>query len=513
MTNVKNVAKYSAIITGILIISKGIGFIREFVIAVTLGATRQSDIFKIATTMPNVFLSCISAVLVTAFIPIFASVKEDREKADTFFNNVFNFILIICIVLSILGVAGSPILIKLFAGGFKGNDFNSAVFMTKITMPSIIFLALSGLYTGYLQSYGVYLQPAMTGIISNIVIIVGLVCFSKYGITAAVIAFLISSIAQMYIQRPFMHGYKYKFFINIHDKNLKRIVILGLPMFINNIVSQVNLMVDKNFASRLVAGSISVVDYASKLSTIINQVFIVSITTVLYPMLTEKFVKKDKEGFESLFNKTVNLVILVAIPMIVGMIILSTPLVKIFLEHGKFDANATAITSLCLKYLAVSTLGYAFLDSLSKIFFSANETVIPMINGFIQIVINIVLIITLVPKMGVSGLALANTLSSLIIALLMFIELRYKLPGLKYKKVIVIFIKVVLASAVMGVILELLFKLLNSLFLNNSTLVLALKVIIVSVVAVLIYIINLKLLKVDELNSVISFKFLKKRSN
>jgi len=512
-TKTKNIAKYSAIITIILIISKVFGSLREFVIAAVFGATAESDVFKIATTIPNSIFSCVSAALVTTFIPVFSIVKNDKEKSNDFFNNIVNVVTIACLILSALGMIFSKFLVKLFASGFTPKYLEMASDMTKIVMPSIIFLAIAGLYTGYLQCYGIYVQPAITSIVSNIVIIVGILVFIRYGIKAAIISFLISAVVQVIVQRPFMKGFKYKLHINLKDENLKRMIKLGTPILISATVSQISLIVDRTFASHLTAGSISVVDYASKISTLINQVFVASITTVLYPMLTEKFNNEDKTEFKKLLVKTINIVLIVTIPLMLCMIALSTPIVKLLLQHGKFNAEATKTTSMCLKYLAVSTLGFALMDSLSKTFFSARETIIPIINGFIQVVLNVILIVVFVPMFKVNGLALATTVSSLIMGTILLFEVKKRLGGLSAKKTIGVFAKSLMLGTGMALSAYAVYFGISSVINTNSIVKLTCALALSGITALIALIILSKLLKISEIEEIIGFKFKKKQHN
>ncbi|WP_291632272.1 murein biosynthesis integral membrane protein MurJ [Clostridium sp.] len=510
-TKIKNVAKYSAMIAMILILSKLIGTVREFIIAAQFGASIESDIFKTATRIPYIFYGCVGAALTTSFIPAFSKVKDDIKEANEFFNNILNILFVLCFILTLLGIVFSTELTQTMASGFNSEAIAKTVFMTKIAMPSIIFLALSGLYTGYLQSYGIFLQPALTGIVSSIVVIVGILVFYKYGIIAAVIAFLISSVAQMMIQRPFMPNYKYKMYINLKDENVRGMLKLAIPTLISTAVNQINVIVASDYASRLGAGSISVVDYASKLSTLISQVFIVSITTVFYPMLTERFAQNDHEGFKNLFIKSVNVVILIAVPLVFGLAALSTPIVKLTLGHGKFDTAATVSTALCLKYLAFSGLGYSLIDILSKVFYSTRNTVTPMINGFVLIILNIILIVLLAPKYGVVGLALASTISVTIMAIIMAVELKFKLKNIKFRKIETVFIKSLIAGIFMMIVVTISNKGVNIIIPRDSTVLLAAKILIVTVIGAICYTLSLAILKVKELEFILSFKALKKR--
>lgn len=497
MSEIKKFAKYSIYVTILLIISKLTGYIREFLIAVKFGATRESDIFKIASTMPTVLFSCIAAALVTAFIPVFAGIKRDRQKADEFFNNILNIILLICTMLAIIGIIFSPQLTYLFASGFKGKDFYTTVYMTRILMPSIIFLGISGLYSGYLQSYDIFLQPTIAAVVANVVIILGIILFYKYGIISAIIATFLGAVAQAYTQRPFMKGYKYKFHLNFKDKNVIRMLKLAVPTIISTAVSQINLMVGRNFASNLSAGSISIYDYAYKINSIINLVFITSITTVLYPSLTEKYATEKYDEFKEMILKSINLIIIVAVPFILGVFALSTPVIMLLLEHGKFDRNATIATSLCLKYISFSALGYSLIDIFSRIFYSTKDTVTPMINGFVNVGINVALIFILVPRFQIKGLALSTTLSTLIISTIMFIQIIRKIKYKRYYKNLITLLKTIFSGIVMAIIVSLAFKYMDNIIKGGNA-ILALKLIFLTLLGGSIYSLMLIALKVEE---------------
>lgn len=506
MNKIKNVAKYSFIISLVLILSKFLGSVQELLIATQFGANRESDIFKVATRIPYLFYGVIAAALTTTFIPIFTSIKEEEE--NDFFNNLVNIIIIICIIIALLASIFSKEIIDLMVSGFKNKDLIKASQMSMITIPSIIFLTLSGICTGYLQSKGKFLYPTCTSVVANIIIIVSIVFFSRYGIIVAVIAFLISAISQVVIQIIFMKEYKYKFYINLKDPHLKQMVMLSIPILISTAASQINVIVDTNFASKLAPGSISIMDIASRISTLINQVFIVSITTVFFPLLTEKYLNEDKEEFNDLFGKSVSIVIIIAIPLIIGLFALSAPVVKILFEHGKFSKRAAENTILCLKYLVFSAFGYSLIDILSKVFFSIKDTVTPMVNDFIVIVLNIVLIVTLVPRFGIIGLALSTSISANVVALIMLIELKVKLKNIKYKKIIITFFKSVISAVIMGIIVNFIYA--NVDFVSIYTINTLIKILFSSSIGAIIYGAMLVVLRVEEVKEMLISKIFRR---
>lgn len=507
MTKIKNIAKFSAIITAVLILSKFMGAFREILIAAQFGANREADIFKTATRIPQLFYSCIGAALTTTFIPIFSNVKENRQKANEFFNNILNIMCIICIILSFIGIIFSRQLTELMVKNFENEALLRTARMSIIVMPSIIFLALSGLYTGYLQSYGKFLQPALTGISADLVVIFAVLFFAKYGIMAAIIAFLISSVVQMLIQRPFMGEYKYKFYINLNDSNVRKMLMLAIPTLISTAAAQINVMVDSTFASGLPAGSIAIVGYADRVSSIINQVFIVSLTTVFYPMLTEKFSQKDEEGFQDLFKKSVNVIIMVAVPLVFGVAVLGEPVVRILLEHKNFTHDATLTTANCLRFLAFSSLGYSIMDILGKVFFSVKDTITPMVNGFIMIILNIILIITLVPKLGIIGLVLATTISANVMAIVMFIELKLKLKHINFVPIAKMFAKAMFSGIAMAVIISVIYRLMNVASVSDSIIATGIKLILIAAIGAVTYGAMLVILRVEEVKSLVTLKF------
>lgn len=509
MIKAKNVAKYSLMISLILVLSKFMGSIRELAIASQYGATAEADIFKVSTNIPNLFYLVIASGLTVSFIPIFSEVKNDKEKANRFFNNVLNFIIIICIIFTVIGVGLSFPIAQKMAGGMIEENLIKTSYYIKIVMPTVIFLSISGLYTGYLQSYGVFLQPALTGIVSSLVIIVSVVIFSKYGVGVAIIAFFFSAVAQVVMQRPFMKGYKYKFILDFKDEHTRKMLRLAIPILFATAAGQINIFVASNYASRFAEGSIAIIDYATKISTLINQVFVVSITTVFYPMMTERFSENRIDDFKAIFKKSTNIISIVVLPMAVGLFILADPVIALILQRNEFDAEATMRTASYLKVLVFSTIGYSFIDIFSKVFYAMKNTFIPMLNGILQMVLNVGLILILTPLIGYNGLALATTLTVIIVAVVTLIQLKYKIKDLPVKEILTTILKGFISSAIMGIGVYFTYIFIDNKYTDITKIATTIKVIIPAIVGIIIYAIMLKLLKVKEFEEIINSRSLK----
>lgn len=492
-----------------LVLSKFIGTIREIVIASQYGATAAADIFKTATQIPNLFYLVIASGLTVSFIPVFADLKNDREKANRFFNNVLNMIIIICIGFTLFGVIFSTPIAEKMAGGMKAENLATTSHYIKIVMPTVIFLSISGLYTGYLQSYGIFLQPALTGIVSSVVIIVAVIMFSQYGVGVAVIAFFLSAVAQVVMQRPFMPGYKYKLVLDFKDKYARKMLKLAIPILFATAAGQINIFVANNYASGFAEGSIAIVDYATKISTLINQVFIASITTVFYPMMTERFAGNKIDEFKDVFKKATNIISIVVLPMAVGLFILADPVITLIFQRDGFDAEATMRTASYLKVLVFSTIGFSFIDMFSKVFYAMKNTVIPMLNGILQMVLSVGFIVILTPIIGYNGLALATTLTVVIVAAVTLIQLKYKVKGLPVKEISVTALKGIISSGIMGIGVYYAYTFIAGRYIDVNFINTIIKILVPAIVGILIYVVMLKVLKVKEFEEVINSRSLK----
>ena len=168
------------------------------------------------------------------------------------------------------------------------------------------------------------------------------------------------------------------------------------PVFVGVAVNQVNGLVDKTLASTLVEGSISALNYANKLNEFVMGIFIVSITSVIYPLLSKLSAANNKEEFNNSIVKSINYVILLVIPISIGAMVLSTPIVKLLFERGAFDLRATQMTSSALFCYSIGIIGFGLRDILSRVFYSIQDTKTPMINGAIAMALNIVLNLILI---------------------------------------------------------------------------------------------------------------------
>lgn len=449
-----NIGKTTIVLMIVTIIAKILGFGRELVLASVYGVSLYSDAYLVALNIPAVIFSAIGGALATTFIPLYfeCSNVNGESRALEFANNVFNIVTIISIFLAGIGLIFTEPIVKVFAMGFDGEVLKIAINFTRILILGIMFIGLSNIMTSYLQIKNNFIIPGIISIPYNIIIIISIVLSIKFGPYMMVWGTLIGTISQFLFQFPFAskYGYKYKLFINVKDKYLRKTMHLLGPVFIGFAVNQINMMVDKTLASTLIEGSISALNYASKLNGVIMALFITSIVSVIYPMLSKLSSENKKEEFISSVVLSINSVILLVIPISVGAIALSYPIVKILFQRGAFDDKATSMTAIALGFYSIGMVSFGLRDVIGKVFYSLQDTKTPMINGAIAMILNIIMNIFLVKIMGHAGLALATSISAIICTFFLFNSLKKRIGYFGQDKILKATIKSLIAAIIMG---------------------------------------------------------------
>ena len=287
--------------------SKFLGFIREILIAAKFGAGMETDTYFIAIGITTLLTAILSNAITTTFIPVLSEVeaKEGRQGKIKHTNNMINIIFFLSIIIVIIAWFLSPILIKLMAKGFYGEQYNLAVKLLRIGLPIVVFSGMVGTLTAFLQSEQRHYSSAAIGFPFNTVYIFFLIFLSsKFGIRGLMVASVIAVMSQLLIQIPDARkaDYRYKFVFDINDEYIKKALYLSIPVLIGVAINDLNVIVDRTLASYLVAGSISALNYANKLNGLVLGVFVTAITTVVFPLLSKEFSNDNIRGVKKIMG-------------------------------------------------------------------------------------------------------------------------------------------------------------------------------------------------------------------
>ena len=305
-------------------LSRVLGMVRDVVVAAHFGSQSEADAFFIAFKIPN-FLRRLFAegAFAQAFVPVLSEYRTRFTLAEVqnLVNRVTGTLGLTLAGITLLGVAGAPVLITLFAPGFHGQTEKLALAtdMLRITFPYLFLISLTALCGSILNSYGRFAIPAFTPVLLNLCMIGATLFMTPYfdqPIMALAWGVFIAGVAQLLFQLPFLARIK---LLPVprpdrHHEGVKRIMTLMVPALFGVSVSQINLLLDTVLASFLQTGSISWLYYADRLSELPLGAFGIAIGTVILPALSRQHAGEDPKAFAATLDWAVRMVLLVGVP-------------------------------------------------------------------------------------------------------------------------------------------------------------------------------------------------------
>ncbi|WP_040203794.1 murein biosynthesis integral membrane protein MurJ [Neobacillus jeddahensis] len=492
----------------ITIVSKILGFARDIVLSYFYGATDISDVYLISMTIPTVIFALIGKGISVGFIPMYTRIEnsEGADKALHYTNNVINLVLAICTIIFIAGLIYTEPIVKLFASGFKGDTLDLTVSFTRVTIVGVYFSGLNYVYLAYLQIKGVFIIPTIMGFPANLIMIASIYISSHENIYFLAIGTLVAVFSQFLLLFIFSmkSKFRYKFTLDFKDQNIRKMSLLALPAILGTSVVQINLLIDRTLASNITEGGIAALNYANTLSVVIIGIFVLSISSVLYPKISKLTAKNKMDEMKLVLSGSISAVNILVVPAAVGCMFFAAPIVELLYGRGHFDAQALVMTSNALFYFSIGIVALSHRETLSNTFYSLQDTKTPMINAALAMVLNILLNIMLSKIMGIGGLALATSISTIFCTFLLLIKLRKKIGRMGLKKVSISFMKIAVSSLVMGGLSRFIYDHLTSKLNIASSLLLS---VFIGAVVYFIMIYFLKIKEVDLIVDEIKVKF------
>lgn len=483
------------------ILSKIFGFFREVTLSFFYGASNISDAYLISTTIPRVIFGFVTAGIVAGFIPMYGNIfhKEGLKKAQMFTNNITNILLVLCTIIIFTSFSFTETIVSMFASGFDNETMKITVKFTRITLFALYFTMLVSIFTGYLQSNKNFVIPGLIGLPLNIIIIFSVIISSKTNIVFLPIGFLIAVVSQFLFMIYSIRktGFKYRNNINFKDGNLKKMFLIALPIILGISVNQINILIDRTLASQIKTGGISALNYASTLNEFVQGIFVLSIITVLYPLISALAAKNKMNELKSHLSSAINGIFITVLPVSICTMLFSKEIVALLFGRGAFDLEAITMTSNALFYYSIGMIGFGIREVLSRVFYSMQDTKTPMINAIIGIVVNIVLNIYLSKIMGIGGLALATSIAGITTSLLMILSLKRKIGSFGIKRISISFVKIIFASSLMSIFSNKIFIFLTT-FLNQN-----LSLLISILFGFFIYCIILYFMKIKDIENIL----------
>jgi len=424
------------------IASRILGFVRDMVFARFFGASGDTDAFFLAFKIPN-FMRRLFAEgsFSLAFVPVFAEVRAggDKRAMRDLVDHVTGTLAGILLALTAVGVIAAPAFLAVFAPGWliEGRpEFDLSAGMLRITFPYILFISLTALAGGILNSFDRFLVPALTPILLNLSLIAAAVWLSQYfavPVEALAVGVFVAGVAQLLIQVPALMkiGLLPRPRWGWRHTGVRKILKLMIPTLIGSSVAQVNLLFDSVIATFLISGSVTWLYYSDRLLEFPLGVFGVALSTVILPNLSRKFAGQDPEAFSATLDWALRLALIVTIPAALGLALLASPILVTLFEYDAFTLNDVEMSALSLSAYALGLPAFIAVKVLAPGFYARQDTTSPvriaifaMVSNMVMNVVFVGALIFLAFRGPHMGLALASSIAGYLNAALLYKKLR-----------------------------------------------------------------------------------------
>lgn len=461
-----NLIKSLATVSSMTLLSRVLGFVRDAVIARVFGAGLMTDAFFVAFKIPNLLRRLFAeGAFAQAFVPILGEYKNRRGDAATraLVDHVAGLLTLALVVVTVIGVLAAPVIIAVSAPGFAATPekFALTVDLLRIVFPYILFIALTALAGGILNTWSRFAVPAFTPVLLNLSFI-GFALFAAPWfdppIKALAWAVFAGGVLQLAFQLPFLAriGMLPRLSLDFRDDGVRRVLKQMAPAVFGVSVGQVSLLVNNIFASFLVTGSVTWLYFADRLMEFPAGLLGVALGTVLLPSLSQRHAERSAQAYSDLLDWGLRLTLLLAVPAAAGLALLAVPLVTTLFHYGAFTATDVINTRNAVIAYSAGLVGLIAVKVLAPGFYAKQDIRTPVKIALVTLIATQAMNLLFIWELRHAGLALSISLGACLNAGLLLRGLRRRaiytpLPGWGG-----FVLKLALAVYVMGVVLWLL---------------------------------------------------------
>ena len=471
-----SVRSAAMILMSMVFASRVLGLIRDRLLAARF-APEELGVYFAAFRLPNLlFELLVMGALTSAFIPVFTKyITEQKEKeAWRMASIVINVSLVILFIITLPIIVWTKELSHLFAPGFSASEIDTMASYTRFMMVfQVAPLLIGNFFTGILQSYRLFLLPALAPVVYNVGIIIGILVLTPFvGLYAPVIGVGIGAFLFMAIQIPvlFTVGYRYTPSFQYQHEGVKEVGKLMGPRTLGLAISQIDTTVDLMLASLLGARMVTIFNFAQHLQQLPIGLFGATIAQAALPSLSVASVKDDQEAFKKTIIPALHQIFFFVLPFSVLFIVLRIPIVRLVFGASRFDWDATVLTGMTLSTFSISLFAQSISQLLARGFYALYDTKTPVLIGVATIGINTFLSIFFIQwyKFPIWSLGLSTSIASILNAGILLLLLDKRIGKFSRSELLLPPFKMFLASLVTGVMLYIPLKLLDQLIFDTT---------------------------------------------
>lgn len=375
------------------IASSFLGLFRDRLLASNFGAGRTLDIYYASFKIPDLLYTALLALVsVTVFIPMFLDKNSrSQEESKDFFNQVFTLFIVCFIALCLLLFLVMPLLAPILAPGFNLEEKRQLVFLARIMLLSPFFLGLSTIFSGVIQSFRKFFIYALSPLVYNIGIIIGITLFFPiFGLKGIVFGVILGAFFHMAVQMPTLVGLKSipSLTTKINKADIKKVVFSSFPRTVGLTTNQLILFIITSMSSLLVPGSIAIFNFSYALQMVPLTIIGMSFSVAAFPTMAKLFIGQEKEKFLDYTYSAARQIVFWSLPVMVLFVVLRAQIVRVILGAGHFSWNDTRLTAAAVAVFSISVLAQSLVMLFTRAYFATGRTKKPIfINVFTSLLI------------------------------------------------------------------------------------------------------------------------------
>jgi putative peptidoglycan lipid II flippase len=423
-------------VSGLTVISRVAGFIRDTLTAMFLGAGPVADAFFVAQRLPNLFRSLFAeGAFSAAFVPLYTTEQERHgdRAAQHFAGQALALLLTTLIPFSVLVMMFMPQVMLVLAPGFENTPekYNLAVSFSTITFPYLALISVTALQTGVLNARGRFGPGAAAPIAFNIVLIAALFAARVFHLHvgyALAWAVTISGVVQMLwlMISCKREGVSIPLALPQLGEASKRLFRRIGPGALGAGAAQVNLLISTILASTLPTGAVSYLFYADRLNQLPLGIVGIAVATTLLPLLSRQIENGNPDNARHYTSRAIEFCLLLGLPATIGLAIAAQPIIQTLFEHGKFTHEDTIATAETLAAYSLGIPAFLLVKVFAAGFFARHDTSTPVKIAFIAMAVNVICALLFLGPLKHTGIALANSIAVWTNAVFLYTRLRRK---------------------------------------------------------------------------------------
>lgn len=425
-------ASAAILLSASFVLSRILGVVRMSVIAAVFGNSREIAAYFAAFRIPDAMFMLVSGgALASAFVPMFAGMVQRHEEEDAWrmANTVLTGVLVALAGMAAISFLFAPQIMGFLVGSGTGNGsggFTPAqrsltIELTRIMLLQPIFLGASAIVASILQTYHRFLPTAIAPLLYNVAVIVGALLAPHFGVAALAWAVVAGALAQLVIQVPGMYpeaGGKLHLSFDWQLPAAREVLRLFGPRVVGLAAFQAMLFITLFLAARIpTINAVDAINYSWPIIQFPVGALGMAAGTAIFPTLSRLTSAEDVEAVQRTVNRSLRIILFLAVPATVGLVVLRRPIVNLLYAHGaNWGIPATEQTAFALLFYALALAPLAAIEVLARLFYAMRDTVTPVRIAVVAVALDAALSILLVHVLpsasGQGGLALATAIAT-----------------------------------------------------------------------------------------------------